>query len=399
MSGSERKPGRLGPYVEGYRDRLLELGYTPLSVSSYSLVALGQLGRWMASEDVAVDQLDSRSIKAFLATRRTKDHRPAATASLVPLLDYLRDEGVTPLEPARALAPLDGLIGEYRDWLIVDRALAPETVRHRQQFARRFLEERMTPEDHLGVKNLTSAAVTAFLLRECERLKLSSVECYSRGLRSLLRFPHVRGYMARALADCVPSVASWRDAGIPKMFPRVDIERLLQSCERSSLSGARDFAILSLLARLGLRAVEVSRLRLGDLYWRAGEIEVDGKAHRRDRLPLPSDVGEALVDYLSLRERRDTGRVFLTLHAPIRPIEPTGVRTVVREACRRAGLEPVGAHRLRHALASEMLRQDASLLDISQVLRHKDLTTTAIYAKVDFARLREVAQPWPGVGR
>ena len=170
MSGSERKPGRLGPFVEGYRDRLLELGYTPVSVNTYSLVALGQLGRWMASEDVDVAQLDSRAIKAFLATRRTKDHRPAATASFVPLLDYLRDEGATPPEPARVLTPLDGLIGEYRDWMIVDRALAPETVRQRQQFARRFLAERMTPEDDLGVKKLTSAAINAFLLRECERL-------------------------------------------------------------------------------------------------------------------------------------------------------------------------------------------------------------------------------------
>lgn len=166
MSGSERKPGRLGPYVDGYRARLLELGYTPLSVSSYSLVALGQLGRWMASEDLDVQQLDSGAIKAFLATRRTKDYRPAATASLVPLLDYLRGEGVTPPEPARALTPLDRLIGEYRQWLIVDRALAPATVRHRQQFARRFLAERITPEDDLGVKNLTGTAVTAFLLRE-----------------------------------------------------------------------------------------------------------------------------------------------------------------------------------------------------------------------------------------
>ena len=236
------------------------------------------------------------------------------------------------------------------------------------------------------------------------RFNASSNSCplsrlFRYGWRSLLRFLHVRGYTPHALADCVPSVASWRDAGIPKVFPRVDIDRLLQSCERSSLSGARDFAILSLLSRLGLRTVEVSRLQLADLHWRAGEIEVDGKAHRRDRLPLPSDVGEALVGYMSLRERRDISRVFLTLHAPIRPIEPSGVRTVVREACRRAGLQPVGAHRLRHALASELLRQDASLIDISQVLRHKDLTTTAIYAKVDFARLREVAQPWPGVGR
>lgn len=399
MSGSERKPGRLGPYVDGYRARLLELGYTPLSVTTYSLVALGQLGRWMASEDVDVDQLDSGAIKAFLATRRTRDCRPVATASVVPLLDYLRREGVVPPEPARALTPLDELIDDYRQWLIVERALAPTTVHHCQMLARRFLAERTSSEDEVGVKNLTGADVTAFLLGECARLKLASVGCYASRLRSLLRFLHVRGFTDLPLTDCVPSVAKWRDAGIPKVLPRPDVERLLESCERSSLSGARDFAILVLLARLGLRTVEVSRLELDDLHWRAGEIDVDGKGHRRDRMPLPSDVGEALVGYLSLRDRRDVRRMFLTLHAPIRPIEPPGVGTVVREACRRVGLQPVGAHRLRHALASELLREGASLIDISQVLRHKDLATTAIYAKVDLAALRQVAQPWPGVAR
>ena len=399
MSGSERKPGRLGPYVDGYRARLLELGYTPISVATYSLVALGQLGRWMVSEDVDVDQLDSGAIKAFLATRHTRDYRPVATASLVPLLDYLRSEGVVPPEPAKPLTPLDELIGDYRWWLIAEQALAPATVQRCQKLARRFLAERASPEDGLGVKNLTGVDVAAFLLRECARLKPASVGCYASRLRSLLRFLHVHGFTDLALADCVPSVAGWRDAGIPKTLPRPDIGRLLRSCDRSGLSGARDFAILILLARLGLRAVEVSRLELDDLHWRAGEIEVHGKGHRRDRMPLSSDVGEALVGYLSLRDRRDVRRVFLTLHAPIRPIEPPGVSTVVREACRRAGLQPVGAHRLRHALASELLREGASLIDIGQVLRHKDLATTAIYAKVDLTGLGQVAQPWPGVAR
>jgi integrase/recombinase XerD len=165
------------------------------------------------------------------------------------------------------------------------------------------------------------------------------------------------------------------------------------------LVGARDFAILMLLARLGLRTVEVCRLELDDLDWRAGEIEVDGKGHERDRLPLPTDVGEALVDYLMLRGPREGRCVFLTVKAPIRQIEPTAVRSVVRDACRRAGLEHVAAHRLRHALASQLLREGASLIDIGQVLRHKHLQSTAIYAKVDLARLRQAAQPWPGTGR
>jgi len=170
--------------------------------------------------------------------------------------------------------------------------------------------------------------------------------------------------------------------------------------DRKNETGARDYAILFLLARLGLRAVEVSRLRLDDLDWRAGQIIVDGKAHRRDQLPLPSDVGEAIVEHLKHRGRRRGQRhVFLTVHAPIRPLEPSGVRTIVRNAWRRAGIERVPAHRLRHALASDLLREGASMIDISQVLRHKHLESTAIYAKVDLQRLRLAASPWPGAIR
>ncbi len=153
---------------------------------------------------------------------------------------------------------------------------------------------------------------------------------------------------------------------------------MLESCDRSRRVGVRDFAILMLLARLGLRAVEVCRIELDDLYWRVGEIEIDGKGHEHARLPLPNDVGEALVAYLRTRLRNDSRRVFLSEHAPTRPIEPPGVRSVVRDACRRAGIENVAAHRLRHALASQLLREGASLTDISQVLRHKHFQRTAI---------------------
>lgn len=397
MSGTQRKPGRLGPYVNGYRARLLELGHTPRGVI-HRLTYLGHLGRWMASEGVDVRQLDSAAVDACIAARRAEYRDVPARGSLLALLDYLRSEGVVPPEPRGQLTPLDELIADYRQWLTVRRALAPATVHRYLKLARRFLAQRRSAGDELGVKNLTGADVTAFLLCECARLKLKSAEAHAGELRSLLRFLHLRGFTALALADCVPSVASWRDAGIPKVLPRPDVERLLQSCDRSSLSGARDLAVLMLLARLGLRSVEVSRLELEDLRWRVGEIVVDGKGHRRDRLPLPSDVGEALVGYLSLRDRR-TRRVFLTLSAPIRPIEPTTVSLVVRRACARAGLPQISAHRLRHALASDLLREGASLIDIGQVLRHRDLASTAIYAKVDLVRLREVAQPWPGVER
>jgi len=257
----------------------------------------------------------------------------------------------------------------------------------------------VSPADELGVENLTGADVSRFLLRECERVSIGSAKGKVAELRSLLRFLHLRGFTAMALAESVPSVAGWRDAAIPPTMPRADVERLLACCDRSTLDGTRDFAMLLLLARLGLRSVEISRLELGDLHWRAGELVVRGKARRRDRLPLPGDVGEALAAYLSVRGRRDLRRVFLTLRAPTRPIRADLVGDVVQRACKRAGVAHIGPHRLRHTLASELLRQGASLIDISQVLRHRDLATTAIYAKVDLGRLRQVAQPWPGAVR
>jgi integrase/recombinase XerD len=317
----------------------------------------------------------------------------------MPLLDYLRSAGVAASEPVRRCSPLDEFVGEYRSWLAGERALSPDTVRGYTRLANRFLAERVSAEDGIGVERLTGADVTGFLLRESTRVRPGSVCCHANQLRQLLRYLSMRGLADRGLADAVPSMGRWRVAGVPQFPERPAIERILESCDRSRRVGVRDFAILMLLARLGLRAVEVSRIELDDLYWRVGEIEIDGKGHERARLPLPGDVGEALVAYLRLRRRNDSRRVFLSEHAPTRPIEPAGVRSVVRDACRRAGIENVAAHRLRHALASQLLREGASLIDISQVLRHKHLESTAIYAKVDLTRLRQAAGAWPGAAR
>lgn len=236
-------------------------------------------------------------------------------------------------------------------------------------------------------------------MRESARLRPATVCCHANQLRQLLRYLAMRGFAEPALTQAVPSVGRWRGAGIPRFPARPAIERLLESCDRSRRVGVRDYAILMLLARLGLRTIEVARLELDDLYWRTGEIEIDGKGRELARLPLPSDVGEALVEYLRLRGRHDCRGVFLTEHAPTRSIGPPGVRSVVRDACRRAGIEHVAAHRLRHALASQLLREGASLIDIGQVLRHKHLESTSIYAKVDLERLREAAGLWPGATR
>jgi len=399
MAGTRRKPGRLGPYVEGYRARLFELGYTHGTVRGL-LKDLGRLGRWLAESGSEASELNAELIQAFIASRQGQGARRVLTPrSFGPLLNYLRESGVLGADAMTPRSPLDDLIAQYQTWMATARDLAPMTVLRYERVARRFLAERVGPNGELAVKNLTGTDVASFLLREFGRLSVGSAKGRVAELRSMLRFLHLQGVTATPLAGAVPPVAGWHDTQIPATMNSADIERLLDSCDRSSEVGARDYAILMLLARLGLRSVEVANLELEDLDWRAGEVVVQGKTRRQDRLPLPADAGEALVAHLSRRVPQRTRRVFLTVKAPLRPIPPAVVGEVVGRACKRAGLPEVGAHRLRHALATEMLRKGASIVDISQVLRHRDLGTTAVYAKVDLARLREVALPWPGAAR
>lgn len=398
MSETRRKPGAMGPHIDGFKDRLLELGYTPGTVRGL-LKDVGHLGRWMTAEDVEAEDLSVESIESFLGSWRAGGpRRVPSVRSFTPLLDYLRDEGVAPTTVAVVVAtPVELLIADYHAWMVVERGLAAPTVLRYENLARRFLEDRAVAAGARFVDDLTAADVTAFLLKEVGRLSVGAAKGRVAELRSLLRFLYLKGWTALALATTVPPVAGWHDTGLPAGIAAVDIERVLAGCDRTSTGGVRDLAILMLVARLGLRSAEVARLELGDIDWRAGEIVVRGKTRRQDRLPLGWDVGEALSAYLSVPRRPTSVRqVFLAVKAPTRAIPPALVSDVCHRACRRAGVAPVGAHRLRHSLATEMLRQGATLVEVSQVLRHRDLATTAIYAKVDVSSLRGVAQSWPG---
>jgi site-specific recombinase XerD len=399
MSGTRRKPGRLGPFVDGYRLWLLGAGYTPQTVRGM-LRELARLGRWMDAAGVEVGAVTIAVIESSLADWRAAGGRRVSTIrALRSMLSYLGEVGVMVAEEPVALAPVDALVSEYRDWLVSDRGLAEMTVLRYETLAHRFLTARVTQTDELGVIGLDGAVVSRFLLGECGRVCLGSAKGRVAELRSLLRFLHVRGFTPRSLAESVPGVAGWRETTIPPTMPQSDIEALLASCDRSTLDGARDHAMLMLLARLGLRSIEIARLQLEDLDWRAGDLLVRGKARRDDRLPIPEDVGKAVAEYLALRGPQESRNVFLTLRAPRRAIRADLVGDVVQRHCRWAGVPHVGPHRLRHTLATEMLARGAALADISQVLRHSDLATTAIYAKVDLGRLRQVAQPWPGAAR
>jgi len=344
-------------------------------------------------------QLDEDAMAAFLAARQAAGRRRAlGPRAMMPLLSYLREAGVTPAaKPPQT--PLEVLLGEYRVWLARERGLAAATVLRYENTARRFLQQAMAG-GVLEPVGLTGADVNAFLLRECGRVSAGTAKGRVAELRAVLRFLYLQGLTPLRLGTAVPPVGGWRLAGLPPTMTAADVRLLLDKCDRSSDVGVRDFAIMMLVARLGLRSVEVARLELRDVDWRAGELVVRGKARRQDRLPLPADVGEALAAYLA-RGRAPAGarRLFLTCCAPRGPIRADLVGDVVERACRRAGLPRVGPHRLRHALAAELLRRGAGLAAIGQVLRHQDLATTALYAKVDLATLHQVAQPWPGTAR
>jgi len=398
MTGRRRKPGRLGPFIDGYRAWLAGRGYAPGTVINMLAMA-GDLGRWMDARDFAASDLDRVMVGEFRDAMRTAGMRNVPGAhGLDRLLQYLEHEGVRAASAVPATS-VEELVQRYRRWLVGDRGLAEATVERYVKLARLFLTQRSTELVH-SVENLTGTDIVAFLLQESDRLSVGSVKGRVAELRSLLKFLYLQGLTPRPLATVVPPVAGWRDTGVPKAIPAADVQLLLGGCDRSDPIGVRDFAMLMLVARLGLRSAEVARLELGDIDWRAGQIILRGKASRQEGMPLPVDVGEALTAYLTqARPSTRIRQVFLAAKAPMRPIPPGLVSDVTHRACDRAGLPRIGAHRLRHSLATEMLRRGATIVEVSQVLRHRDLATTAIYAKVDYAALRAVARPWPGAQR
>lgn len=400
MSGTRRKPGGLGPQVEGYRAWLAQRGYTPSTVRNM-LKELGQVGRWITAQELEAAQFDEQRVAAFIAARRAAGYRRVpGPRAMAPLLSYLREVNILAEAPP-SVTPLGVLLAQYRTWLVGERGLAPSTVLRYENTARRFLTEQAMADGVFTPTGLSGSDVNVFLLRECARVSAGSANGRVAELRSVLRFLYLQEITPLRLGTAVPPVGGWRLATLPPpAMSTAAVNLLLDTCERSTPVGLRNFAMMMLVARLGLRSIEIARLELRDVDWRAGELVVRGKARRHDRLPLPAEVGEALVAYLSSgRNPADAGHLFLTCRTPRGPIRADLVGDVVERACLRAGLPRVGPHRLRHALAGELLRQGSGLVAISQVLRHRDLATTALYAKVDLTALRRVAQPWPGTPR
>ena len=388
--------GPLAPWAPGMAETLTALGYTPRLVERHLHLARG-LSKFLHRRGLAAADVEPGVIEQFVAALRAKNSSGRPTArSLAWLVDYLSQLGVAPPAAHRERTGQQELIERYRDYLMVERGLEPVTIVNYVRVVTRFLAAQRGRD----LDALSAVDVSEFMTSQCRQVSTRQAERLATGLRSFLGFALVEGLISRPLTGAVPSVARWSGAGLPRGLTSTQVAALLASCDRRQTMGRRDYAILVLLARLGLRAGEVSALRLDDIAWRAGEIIVRGKGRSEDRLPLPPDVGAAIAAYLRQgRPRRPEREAFLRVCAPLRGLTPNGVGEVVRAASERAGLGSFGSHRLRHTAATQMLQAGASLPEVAQVLRHRSVVRTVIYAKVDHLALRELAMPWPGSQR
>lgn len=390
--------GPVGPHIGSFAVAILGLGYRRRTcIQKTRLVAA--LSRWLTKRSVPLRLLDEQQADRFLQARWKRVRRQTGDQrTMTQLLDHLRQHQVISLPEPVLRNGIDELEYDYRSHLVQERALSASSVRFHVSLMRCFLEYRF-PAKRVNLKKLSANDVTAFMLHNSLGLAHRSIRATACSLRSFLNFLYQRGRIATNLAGAVPKVAPSRHLEVPCFLEASQVQKLLNSCDRRRKVGKRDLAILLVFARLGLRASEAANLTLDDLNWRSGELLVRGKGARVDKLPLPKDVGQAIVAYLrSGRPDCASRKLFIQCQAPYVGFASPGIISVVQRAFKRAKVSSLrkGAHVLRHSLATRMLRSGASLAQIGQVLRHRQIQTTTIYAKVDTNALRALALPWPG---
>ena len=393
--------GPLALQVTAFAKWAREQGYA--RYSRYRLVLLAAcFSRWLGLKAVGVRRVFSEHPAQYLRSRarHVRIHRGDAYA-LRQFIDFLRRQGVVRAEkiPSSQLTPVERVAHAFDRYLRNERMLAEATAIHYVPFVRQFLIKRFG-NGPVKLSRLCPGDVVRFVQYQAPRLHLKRAKLLTTALRSFLHYARYRGDITRDLAAAVPTVANWPMPSIPRAIPADAVRRLLTSINRRTAIGRRDYAILLLLARLGLRGGEVVRLELEDIDWNAGSITVQGKGDRRGVLPLPADVGSAIACYLRHgRPQSSSRRVFLRVQAPCCGFRgPVAIASLVRHNLARAGIKAPtqGAHQFRHGLATEMLHQGASLTEIGGVLRHRSSETTKIYAAVDLDSLRPLALPWPG---
>jgi site-specific recombinase XerD len=396
---------QLGPwagYLNTYTTLIEELGYSPVSVQS-QIQLLTRFSEWLQKAHTKIYALDEIIVQRFLQRHQSADcARRGDYATLYRFLHMLREQGATQRQKKAPLSSKQRLTRDYGRYLIEERGLTQASVVNYVPFIDQFLSARFR-QFPLSFSQLRALDVTDFVRREAQKRSPGRAQLLVSALRSFLRYLQHQGKVTTDLAVCVPTVARWSFATLPKFLPRGAVQKVLRHSERQTPVGRRNHAILLLLARLGLRACEIVALNLEDIDWEKARITIRSKGGRWAQLPLPHDVGKALALYLRY-SRPDCAcrRVFIRDRAPRTGFaNSTSVSSLVMRALQRAGVDSArkGAHLFRHSLATDMIRRGASLDEIGELLRHQSPNTTAIYAKVDLPALRPLALPWPGGAR
>jgi site-specific recombinase XerD len=395
--------GPLGVYVDQYATCLTRDAYS-LTSGYYRVGLVRDFSGWLMRKRRDVGDIDDGLVAQFLKDH-ARDHRPqkADRPALKRLLNMLRETGVISARAPAALHPHERIFADFAHFLDQDRGLTQLTIIHHRPVIRMFLKE-MEIEGVEDFARLGHAEVIGFVERHAHDKSPDRAKGMCWSLRAFLRYLRYSDRILSDLANCVPTVRRWKFASLPTFLSAAQVRRVLDACDRQNACGRRDYAILMMLARLGLRANEVTTLLLEDLDWRSGEVLVHGKGRRLARMPLPPEVGAAIAAYLrDGRPQADSRRVFLRNCAPYAGFaSPAAVSFIARTALTRAGMSGfahLGAHLFRHSLATELLRSGATLTEIGQVLRHRDHDTTRIYAKVDVDGLRAICPAWPGAAR
>jgi len=396
------RSGSVGPHIDGFATVLAEAGYSPHTIRGYVRSAV-HLGRWVDGRRIALSTLDDTVLEPFRrhlsrcrCFKRSKGVFKGAVSGAEQLLAYLRRRGaVAPVKPEAPTTALTTISERFATWMLRHRGVAPNTILRYQLALRPFLaclgEE---PEGY------DASRIRAFVVEQLGCRGRGECRSAVSAIRAFLRFLVAEGHLAPGIEHCVPTVPQWRLSSLPRYLEAPAVERVVSSCDLSRPQSLRDHAILLLLARLGLRGGDIVAMSVDDVDWTRGTLRVRGKGRRETLLPVPQDVGEAILGYLQRgRPRAAINRMFLTVFAPFRPFATSAtVSDIVRVALQRAGIHDApsrGAHLLRHSAATAMLRAGSSLDTIATVLRHQSSDTTAHYAKIDVEMLRQVAQPWP----
>jgi integrase/recombinase XerD len=391
--------GPLAAQIGSFAESVSEQGYRLASIHRQVLLA-ACFSRWLQQNGVGLRSICSDHAARYLRyrARRVRPGRGDA-AALKQFIGFLRREGVIPCELPCQTTPAEHCSQAFGQYLLEVRALARPTIINYVPFIRSFLEDRFG-SGRVTLSRLCASDVVRFVQRQALRLHTKTAKLMTTALRSFLQYARYLGEVTLDLAAAVPIVANWSMTSIPRGISKEHVRQLLASIDRRTAVGRRDYAILLMLARLGLRAGEVVSLELGDIDWNLGQVNVRGKSGQRNRLPLATEVGKAIAAYLQRGRPHSTSRrVFLRARAPISAFRGvSGIDSIIRHALQRAGIQATtsGAHQFRHGLATEMLRQGASLSEIGELLGHRHPETTKIYIKVDIEALRTLALPWPG---